>query len=67
MVASKIDLGEEVEKLMGKGTRMDLQDTENGWTELMLACAYCHERVVEKLLGKGASVDVQDKSGRCRR
>ena len=55
MLATQECHREVVEKVLGKGARMDLQDRD-GHTVLMEKSEVGHGEVVPKLLGKGASM-----------
>ena len=55
MLATQECHREVVEKVLGKGARMDLQD-KDGHTVLMEKSEVGHGEVVPKLLGKGASM-----------
>ena len=49
-------------KYEGKGADINLQDRD-GWTSLILACAYGQEAIVHLLLERGANVTLRDKDG----
>ncbi len=49
-------------KYEGKGADINLQDRD-GWTSLILACAYGQEAIVHLLLERGANVTLRNKDG----
>jgi ankyrin repeat protein len=52
-----------VELLLGKGAEVNLQETAEGFTALMMAAAEGQVEVVRLLLAHGASADIIDRDG----